>query len=389
MAKQKGRGSVEQVDENTFIVRVFLGRNGNGKQNRKAKTVHGSRKNAEKVLTALLAQDDKGLLTNAGNITLNAYLDQWLETVKPNLRTKARRSYPASLQRYIREPLGAKKLNKLTTMDVQAAYNVMAAKGLAKATMLFTHTVFKQALGQAVEWGMLTRNPADHAKLPKSFHTPKFYAMNPEEIARFRDVARLRKWYVLFELMLGTGVRPGEALGLTWRDVDLAKGIIKINKQLTYVNKKEWLFEEPKTVKGKRNITLPISITALLTTYKSEQQHLGLPNPHNLVFHAIDGLPASSNGIAQATFNDILEKAALPKHIRLYDLRHTHATLLMQTGLNPKIVSERLGHASIKITLDTYSHVLPNMQAEAADKLEALVYAEAVNFLPKATGAPN
>ena len=388
MAKQSGRGEIEERGENLFIVRVFLGRDGKGKKIRKAKTVHGSYKDAKKALTALLSQVDNGSLA-VTNMTVNAYLDQWLETVKPNLRKKTGSDYATCLKRYIREPLGGKKLSKLTTMDIQNVYNAMLAKGLSKATLTYTHVVFKKSIRQAVRWKMISYNPCEDVEVPKAVHVPKFYAMNEEEITKFRGVAKLSKWYTLFELMLGTGLRPSEALGLTWRDVDLAKGIIKVTQQLTFHKKGEWEFEEPKTLRSKRNISLPISITYMLTSYKQAQDALGLPNPYNLVFHTVDGEPCGENAISQNTFKPLIIKANLPKEIRLYDLRHTHATLLLLGGIHPKVVQERLGHSSIKITLDTYSHVLPNMQAEAADKLETLVYGDSVAFSLQSERVPN
>lgn len=388
MAKQNGRGEIEERGENHYVVRVFLGRDGNGKKIRKAKTVHGSYKDAKKALTALLSQVDGNTLATT-NITVNAYLDQWLETVKPNLRRKTASDYAACLRLYIRKPLGGKKLSKLTTMDIQNVYNAMLAKGLSKATLTYTHVVFKKAIRQAVRWKMISHNPCEDVEVPKMTHVPKFYAMNEEEIAKFRGVAKLSKWYTLFELMLGTGLRPSEALGLTWRNVDLAKGVIKVTQQLTRHKKGEWEFEDPKTQKSKRNISLPISITAMLTAYKREQEARGLPNSHNLLFHTIDGEPSNENVISQHTFKPLIVKAKLPNEIRLYDLRHTHATLLLLGGVHPKVVQERLGHSSIKITLDTYSHVLPNMQQEAADKLEQVVYGDAVHFAPKPQGVPN
>jgi integrase len=388
MAKQNGRGEIEERGENHFVVRVFLGRDGNGKKIRKAKTVHGSYKDAKKALTALLSQVDNNSLTTT-NITVNALLDQWLETVKPNLRRKTGEDYAACLRLYVREPLGSKKLSKLTTMDVQNVYNTMLAKGLSKATLTYTHVVFKKAIRQAVRWKMISHNPCEDVEVPKAVHVPKFYAMNEVEIAKFRGVAKLSKWYTFFEFLLGTGLRPSEALGLTWRDVDLAKSIVKVTQQLTMHKKGDWEFEEPKTLRSKRNISLPVSITHMLVAYKQAQDALGLPNPYNLVFHNVDGEPCSENTIAQHTFKPLIVKAKLPNEIRLYDLRHTHATLLLLGGVHPKVVQERLGHSSIKITLDTYSHVLPNMQAEAADKLEGLVYGDAVPFAPKAPGVPN
>jgi integrase len=375
MSMPRTPGRIEKRGDNKYLLRVFTGRDGNGKRRYINQTFHGTAKEAQKALRQLLRDKDLGLLVEAERMTLNEFLDKWLETsVKPHLRVKTYRGYKSSLGRYFREPLGAKRLGKVTTMDIQSVYADMLSKKLAPATVIYAHAVIREALQQAVKWQMLTRNPADFVDLPKQRGRPEMYAMNQEEIARFRAVAKPSKWYVLFELMLGTGLRPSEALGLTWRNVDLAKGTLAVVQTLAKHNNSDWKFEDPKTQKGRRSITLPASIVTLLSEHMTAQKALGLPNPHNLLFHNIEGLPASENPISQNVFKPLIIKAGLSKQIRMYDLRHTHATLLLLAGVHPKVVSERLGHSSIVITLNTYSHVLPNMQAEAAEKLEAFAY---------------
>ena len=380
-------GSIEKRGDNKYLLRVFTGRDGNGKRKYINKTFHGTSKEAQKALRQLLRDKDLGLLVEAERMTLNEYLDKWLETsVKPHLRGKTYRGYKSSLGRYFREPLGAKRLSKVTTMDIQSIYADMLSNKLAPATVIYAHAVIREALQQAVKWQMLSRNPADFVDLPKQRGKPEMYAMNQEEISRFRTFAKHSKWYTLFELMLGTGLRPSEALGLTWRNVDLAKGTLAVVQTLAKHTNSDWKFEDPKTQKGRRSITLPVSIVTLLSDHMEKQQTLGLPNPHNLLFHTIDGLPASENSISQNVFKPIIIKAGLSKQIRLYDLRHTHATLLLLAGVHPKVVSERLGHSSIVITLNTYSHVLPNMQQEAAEKLEAFAYAVPEPVVIEASG---
>jgi integrase len=182
------------------------------------------------------------------------------------------------------------------------------------------------------------------------------------------------KWYTFFELLLGTGLRPSEALALTWRDIRLEKSLLTVTKKLSRKNKMDWSFDDPKSKKGRRNVSLPSSLVSLLSDHKMQQTKSRLENPHNLVVPAIDGLPANENCINRDTFKTLIKKAGLPHHIRLYDLRHTHATLLLLASVHPKIVSERLGHSTIAITLDTYSHVLPNMQVEVGEKLESVLY---------------
>lgn len=369
-------GRIEERGKNKFLLRVFIGRDGNGKRKYINKTFHGTSKEAQKALRQLLRDKDLGLLADAGNITLDEYLDKWLETsVKPHLRGKTYRNYKGSLERYFRKPLGAKRLSKITTMDIQSVYADMLGRKLKSATVLYAHAVIREALEQAVKWKMIAINPALNVDLPKR-STPEMNAMTLGEVARFRAVAKHSRWYTFFELMLGAGLRPSEALGLTWRNVDLANSTLAVVQTLAKRNNNDWEFEDTKTQKGRRSVTLPASIVTLLSDHMTAQKVLGLPNPHNFLFCNVDGLPISENTLSQDVFKPLLKKAGLSEKFRLYDLRHTHATLLLQAGVHPKVVSERLGHSTIAITLDTYSHVLPNMQQEAALKLEAFAYTE-------------
>jgi integrase len=352
-------------------VRVFLGRDGNGKRKRVSKTVHGTIKDAKKALTALLRDADLGLLAENGNITLDEYLDKWLGTVKPNVRPKSYREYAGALRRYVRPELGAKKLSSIKPVDIQGVYAGMQVKGLG-LSIRQTHVILKDALTQAVKWQMLTRNPADFVDLPRRSTKTEMYALNRDEVHSFLQASKSDKWHTLFSLMLGTGLRPSEALGLTWRDIDLGRATLTVRQTLTRFDG-EWLFQEPKTKKGKRTIPLLLTDVKLLSEHMARQQAEGWENPHNLVFLTEFGEPTGERGIVKDHFKPTLTKAKLPSTVRLYDLRHTHATLLLLAGVHPKVVSERLGHANITITLDTYSHVLPNMQQEALTKLEGLM----------------
>jgi integrase len=225
---------------------------------------------------------------------------------------------------------------------------------------------------------MLTQNPADFVDLPKPSR-PKVQALTQEESQRFLEVAKSTRWYCFFSLLLGTGLRPSEALGLYWTDVDLARGTVTIRRGLRRL-KGKWVLEEPKTPNARRTIPLPLSLTALVSEHLTRQRELGFDG--SLVFTSPTGAPKHEDGIVKDYFKPLLKKAGLPHSIRLYDLRHTHATLLLLAGVHPKVVSERLGHSNITITLNTYSHVLPNMQQAATDKLEALLFSTPTIYRP-------
>ena len=197
----------------------------------------------------------------------------------------------------------------------------------------------------------------------------------PENVSKFLEATRETPYYVLFYTALYTGMRLGELLGLRWSDVDLDMANLSVVQAL-YKRSGICKMVEPKSSKSRRQIALSPSLALLLRDYKTEQQAqrilLGAPMvDSNLVFSRIDGKPLDPGTISH-TSAKVLKKAGLP-HIRFHDLRHSHATLLLKAGIHPKIVSERLGHANIGITLDTYSHVLPGLQERAARRFDEML----------------
>jgi integrase len=192
----------------------------------------------------------------------------------------------------------------------------------------------------------------------------------PEEVERFRRAAARDPYRLVFDLMLATGVRPSEALAWQWQDWSKVAGTITVQRVLN-LRGEEAVFAEPKTARSRRTIPLPASANkALLEHFVAAADKA----PTALVFPSPKGGPLDERALVRRHFKPILEAAELPATIRLYDLRHTHATALLVAGENPKVVSERLGHASITLTLDTYSHVLPTTQQAAAAKVEALLF---------------
>ncbi|MFI5166711.1 MAG: site-specific integrase [Thermoanaerobaculales bacterium] len=215
-------------------------------------------------------------------------------------------------------------------------------------------------------------------------------ALGKEEAARFLEALHGTEHEALFVLALATGMRPGEYLGLGWKDVDLEKGTVTIQRTLVQIKgkwglrtsvgtKERWSFGEPKTSRGRRTLPIPASVVDLLLQHRVHQleQRLQVANvweDHDLVFANEIGQPINRYNLVNRHFKPLVRKAGLAPTLRLYDLRHSAATLLLAAGIHPKVASERLGHASIVMTLDTYSHVLPDMQKEASDKMEELLF---------------
>ncbi len=367
-------GQLVQRGKNKWLVRVFLGRDANGKRKYYSKVVHGTKKEAQTYLTKLLRQRDTGELVEPSRKYLKDYLQEWLETaVRPRVREVTFESYQDVIRLYIVPHLGDTRLTDLTPAQIQAAYNALSEQGLSARTVRYAHSILRDALEQAVKWQMLPRNPAQYVDLPRQ-KKKEMRALSPQEAKRFLEEAAYSRWQALFSLLITTGMRPGEALGLKWEDIDFHKGRVSIRRTMT----RDGRLEEPKTPGSRRVISLPKSVLIDLKNHRRNQLEEKLRakeyNDQGLVFANENGGPVNYRNLIRRHFKPLLKRAGLPEDIRLYDLRHTCATLLLAAGENPKVVSERLGHSSVTLTLDTYSHVLPDLQQRAADKLERLLF---------------
>jgi integrase len=345
--------------------------------------------------------------------TLNDYLDKWLaNTVKSRVGLRTYADYTELLQRYIQgkkqskngsdaspdtsdtgpnngkkkrpevKPvtnIGKKKLSEIRPLDVQTLYSKMQARGLSSRTVRYTHAVLNSAFKQAIKWGLLSKNPAAFVDLPKR-ERKEMQALSPEEAVRFITAAAEDAMSLVFNLALATGMRPEEYLALQWKDVDLDRGLLTIQRTLSWHRSGGgWYFDEPKTARSRRGVPLPPSIVRGLSEYKREQETVRLKagpdwRDFDLLFTTGDGGPLLDRNLSRRNFKAVLKRAGLPNSMRLYDLRHSCATLLLTEGTNPKVVAERLGHASTAMTMDIYSHVLPSLQQEATERLENLLF---------------
>lgn len=376
-------GQLINRGKNTWLIRVHLGRDGKGKRKYANKTVHGTKKEAQTVLNQMLLQKDTGRFVQDSRVTLGEYLDEWLRTaVKPRVRIGTHDGYAATLRRYVRPRLGAMRLQSVRPTDIQAIYNAMQDRGQA-GSVRYTHTILKGALNQAVKWDYLHRNPAHYVDVPKARRGSPIRALSAQEVDQFLRAAATSRWHVLFHLLVSTGLRPSEALALRWRDVDLGQQTLSVRRSRAWIKaEKRFAFQPPKTPSSNRQVPLPHGLTELLGKHMEAQEPSG---QDSLLFTTRKGNPPHQRPIVAEAFKPALRRAGLSKETRLYDLRHTHATLLLQAGVHPKVVSERLGHASVNMTLDVYSHVLPSMQTHAAEQLDAVLYAnpqEGVDCLP-------
>ena len=356
-----------------------------GQRLRHYETIKGSKKPAKQRLAELEVSIEKGSYIKPKRTTLAEWLNNWLNGyVSTNCGVRTTQSYQSEVRCHLIPALGAIPLTHLQPQQLQNYYahalshgRIDGKGGLSARTVQYHHRILSEALNHAVKIGLLVRNVAKVADPPHP-ERRNMATLALEDIPKFLKATQETPYYVLFYTALYTGMRLGEILGLRWCDVDLDMAFLSVVQTL-YKRSGVCKMLNPKSSHSRRRIALSSSLVLLLREYQAEQQTqrilLGkLPSDTDLVFSHLDGKPLDP-GVVSHTFAKVLKKARLP-HIRFHDLRHTHATLLLKRGIHPKIVSERLGHANIVITLDTYSHVLPGLQERAAEHFDDLVTRE-------------
>lgn len=326
-------------------------------------------------LKETLAQVDQGMTADGSRVTLAAYLEHWLTIVEPSLRPNTWRQYHNITRRHILPDLGDIHLAQLRPDHLQGLYATKTTAGLGARTIQLIHTILHRSLGHAVEWGLIGRNPSDAVKTPQP-PRHEMTILDAEQARRFLTAARDSRHQALFHLAITTGLRQGELLGLRWKDLNWDTGFLQIQRQLYRVTGQGLIFSEPKTSAGRRSIVLAAADLDILRQHRKQQLEERLFagsrwQEQDLIFPTTIGTPLDQRNMTRE-FKAILASAGL-QPLRFHDLRHTAASLMLQSGIHPKIVQERLGHSDITITLNTYSHVLPSLQKEAAETIAALL----------------
>jgi integrase len=309
--------------------------------------------------------------------SVGSYLTRWLAHARGRVRAVTYEGYEVLLRRHVLPRFGDLSLGELTPLRIQGLYGDLLAPadgspGLAGGTVLNLHLVLTQALGQAVRWQLLPANPAAGAQPPRP-RRPARIVVEPALLERLLESVA-GTWLELPAVVAAaTGMRRGEILGLYWRDFDEGYSLLRVQRTLQ-PTKSGLVFEQPKTPRSRRTVVLPYFLRPYLERHREGQDRRRVDHAdwheHGLVVAAGDGRPLNPDTLS-AGWARHLRKQKLPP-VRFHDLRHAHATLMLAQGVHPKVVSERLGHASVGITLDTYSHVLPTLQQEAADAFDRL-----------------
>jgi integrase len=360
--------------ENRWQVMVFRGRNELGKRQFHIKTIRGTKREAAAYARDVETKLTTGTFVEPTKQTVRAFLEMWLSgPASQRLREATLNSYTKLIRNYVAPAIGDLKLSQLRLTDVDTVYSSMRDRGLSPRTVRYTHAVLRTALNHAVRARLLPYNPSDHATLPRQ-EGREMRCLSPAEVVRFLDAAKDDHWYALFELLALTGLRPSEALGLRWSDI--SGNTISVMRALTR-SRTSWHLAEPKTRRSRRTVPFSHTTAKALQAHRRRQAEEKLRAgvayiDHEFVFANTFGGPVDLKNLTHRHFRKILLAAGLPT-IRLYDLRHTAATLMLSAGVNPKVASERLGHSTITLTMDTYSHVLPDMQQDAIDRVDALL----------------
>jgi integrase len=306
--------------------------------------------------------------------TVGEYLVQWLAHMRGRVRPNTHQGYETLIRVHALPALGALGLGDLASLDLQRLYGALLEpeRKLAAGTVLNLHLVLTQALGQAQRWGMVAQNVAQGAQPPRP-RRPEPVVVDRALAARLLEEARGTRFELAVAIALCTGMRRGEILALRWSDLDDSLETARVRRSLQTTRRK-LSFEEPKTRRSRRAVALPEILRPYLEHQRAEQAERRDASTDwqdlDLVIDRGNGGPVNPDTVSSAWYR-FCRQRGLP-HVRFHDLRHAHATLMLLQGVHPKIVSERLGHASIGITLDLYSHVLPSMQEDAARAFDAL-----------------
>lgn len=337
-------------------------------------TVYGkTQREALERLAAARKAFEGGLSPGSRSRTMSDFLRQWLDATRSRVRPSTLEAYELNIRR-LTPHIGRIRLGDLNAAAIQATYGRLLEAGLSPRSVEQAHTVLHAALAQAARWGLVGRNPAASVAPPRP-QRHEMRTLTVDQLLQLFEHTRGHRLHALWVLLATSGLRLGEALGLTWEDVDFDNGRLVVRRALRRQRGAGLVLAEPKTAKSRRTVHLASAATEALREHRRQQAQLELASERwlesGLIFTSLNGGPMES-GVANDVLNRALIKLGLPR-IRIHDLRHTAATLLLESGAHPKVVQELLGHSTITLTLDTYSHVTPALHHDAATRMDRLL----------------
>lgn len=369
--------------QNRWQIIIELGTNSKGERLRRYETFEGIKKDAQARLTGILNDLNKGSYIEPTKIKLDQYITEWLESYKHNLSHSTVQGYKVNIDNHIIPELGSFPLQQINPMQIQKFYDRLMKKplrngkiGLSPKSIKYIHNTLHEALEHAVRMQLIDKNPASLVITPKiKKYKASIYdeQMTLELLLKAKDT----DMEVPISIAVGLGLRRGELLALTWSDIDFKQKKLEVQQNLIYTTEGKLEFKEPKTESGVRTLEIPENLIQILKRHELKQKEYKLLfgkeyKNNNLIVCHEDGSPFIPSSFSHK-FERFLNSNGLPK-LRLHDLRHTNASLMLQYGVPAKVASERLGHSSIGITLDLYSHVIGNMQKDAADKIDEGIF---------------
>ena len=367
------RGSIRQRSKGTWQVRFDAPRQGPGQREYASVTVRGTKKDAERVLREKLTALEQGNFVTRQTESVSQFFGRWMaDYAATNTTVRTQVGYQGYIDRYITPVIGVVPLQSLTTRQIQGMYASLLKNGKSPRTVRQLHVILREALAHAVKWGLLARNPADATTRPR-VEREELEMWDLPTIRRFLSIATGSRFEHVYRFAILTGMRRSELVGLRWEQVDLARGTVQVTRVLHRIAGQGLVSAPPKTARSRRLVDLGPVTVQLLHVVHDQQEELKLRagdlwQETGHVFTHEDGSPIPGDKPTKE-FAGIVKKHGLP-HLTFHGLRHAHATLMLSAGVNPKVTSERLGHSSIAMTMDIYSHVLPGLQKDAAKLVE-------------------
>ena len=348
-----------------------------GRRNRVYCTVNGSEKEAKKLMHRMINDMEQNKIVKKNHKTVEEWMEEWISLYLPNVEETTRVGYKTKLRCYIKPALGDIQICSLRAEHVQKMVNDMLARGLSPKNIRDTFNNINAAMKKAVVLRYIPYNPCEGVVLPKlKKYRAKVY--DNQMIHTLLDTAEGTDMYLPILLGVTVGLRRGEMIALRWDDIDFKTNTIKVRSNMVN-GENGCIIKAPKSEAGIRDIKVGDEVMAELRKARLQHMEDALTSPHfqnlNFVIRQEDGSPMLPDSMTRK-WSRFLKDNDLP-HIRLHDLRHSNATALIQAGVNPRVVQQRLGHSDVNITLNTYTHVLPEMDIDAAAKLDAIMLKKA------------